>query len=107
MGQEQVLYDLTHYRTKYVTHTHTHTHTYTYTNTHTHTKHLRTLPTIGFRGGLWVIVNRLVKTVELPPPVTAYMELEEVSAILVLKFLHAIVGFSYVLMQKFNTCASV
>jgi len=37
----------------------------------------RTLPMYGFQGGLWTIVNHLVKIIV--PPVTAYMELEAVS----------------------------
>jgi hypothetical protein len=40
----------------------------------------RTLPIFGFRGGLWTIADHLMKIAV--SPLTAYMELEEVSPLL-------------------------
>ena len=45
-----------------------------------HATTTRTLPIFRFRGETWTITNHLVKNVILP--VTAYMELEEVSPLL-------------------------
>jgi len=44
----------------------------------------RTLPISGFRGGLWTIADHLMKIAV--PPLTAYMELEEVSPLLYSNF---------------------
>jgi len=58
----------------------------------------RTLPIFGFCGGLWMIANYLVKIIV--PPVTAYMELEEIPPLFFLTFKHLMGSFSSVLMEK-------
>jgi hypothetical protein len=65
----------------------------------------RTLPIFGVCGGLWMIPNYLVKIII--PPVTAYTELKEIPPLFFLTFKHSMVGFSSVLMEKFETCARV
>jgi len=52
-----------------------------------------------------MIPNYLVKIII--PPVTAYTELKEIPPLFFLTFKHSMVGFSSVLMEKFETCARV